>query len=486
MLERLARDLRPPFRADVRLRQALRAGTSDLAAAREHLRLAYADDPENENLARIDVAITMATGDLEAIRERGLFWSRRVRTDETEAWSPEAGAFFDRLAADPEQALLLSELPEQIDPGLAERFLAVVRGLAKRPVAAVELVNRGISNGAIDLSVAESNATLLREWRRVWPSSIGSDERIARDEGITDAERIWRADSVEPWIAFIELHGEALDDVAILDDILDAATVLPASGEPWFERALALPIAARARSLIEPALGAAATAALEPLRLPLRYPENGAALRLMEAEAAIRKALDGADDLELLRRLWALDPEDPFALRARLMNALLHARKDDQALALAAAHPEDGSIELGYGRVLTLLRCMRSGARPPASRPGCAVRAPSSTGTRPAPNARPAGAAKNATRRPRAPSVSSPSRLPRSSRRFGVVSRCPTTGPSGRCTSRSRMPWDGRTITCTSSASKGQRGRSRCASAFPMRMMSSLWNRARWRAGRCR
>ncbi len=92
-------------------------------------------------------------------------------------------------------------------------------------------------------------------------------------------------------------------------------------------------------------------------QLPWEWLEHRPVLRLMMECALEQQDLQAS--IDGLSQLLALCPNDNLGARAPLINNLLRAGHDAEALAIAEQYPEDHLAEMRYGRVLALVRLSR-------------------------------------------------------------------------------------------------------------------------------
>ncbi|CAM3402548.1 SEC-C domain-containing protein [Halomonas lysinitropha] len=92
-------------------------------------------------------------------------------------------------------------------------------------------------------------------------------------------------------------------------------------------------------------------------QLPWEWLEHRPVLRQMMARALEHPDLQAS--IEGLSQVLALCPNDNLGVRAPLINSLLRAGHNAEALAIAEQYPEDHLAETRYGRVLALVRLSR-------------------------------------------------------------------------------------------------------------------------------
>jgi len=92
-------------------------------------------------------------------------------------------------------------------------------------------------------------------------------------------------------------------------------------------------------------------------QLPWAWLEHRPVLRLMMQAAMAQE--DPSEEIATLSELLALCPNDNLGARAPLVNALLRAEHDAEALAICERYPDDALAETRYGHVLALVRLSR-------------------------------------------------------------------------------------------------------------------------------
>jgi tetratricopeptide (TPR) repeat protein len=166
----------------------------------------------------------------------------------------------------------------------------------------------------------------------------------------------WVPMMADPWLTFLEGNPAAFHSVDVLDDLGAALNLLRESGLFWSTDALVEGLGRRCAGILDRAL----TDVPAGSHLPWAMPQNRAALRM---ESRLGMALIStrreADAFEQEMRLLRLNPGDNHGVRASVMNRLLSAGRDEEAVALAERYPDDAIVEVAYGSVLALYRLGR-------------------------------------------------------------------------------------------------------------------------------
>ncbi|MBI2296052.1 MAG: hypothetical protein HYU76_08510, partial [Betaproteobacteria bacterium] len=166
----------------------------------------------------------------------------------------------------------------------------------------------------------------------------------------------WVPKAAQSWLEFLERNPAAFDSVDVLDDLGAALNLLREEGLYWSTDTLVEALGRRCAGILDRAL----TDAPAGSHLAWAMPQNRAALR-MESRLGMALISTGraAEAFEQEMRLLRLNPGDNHGVRASVMNRLLSAGRDEEAVALAGRYPDDGIVEVAYGRVLALYRLAR-------------------------------------------------------------------------------------------------------------------------------
>lgn len=197
--------------------------------------------------------------------------------------------------------------------------------------------------GAHEPLVDKKARALERRWRRL----SGMTSPFSTDPVSGSEAEAWL--DADEWLPWLEANPRALDVLGILDDIVRLLIWIEpdeTSDDRW-----TMWLLARATSMIGrswPARNAG--------RAPWVHGANRPGLRLLW-QYALRLRESSGDRAERFERLYLrLNPHDNHGIRHALVNHLLIAGRDADALDLAERYPDDVHPETTYGRVLALFR----------------------------------------------------------------------------------------------------------------------------------
>jgi len=355
-----------PLRSEALQRLAtIQADAGDLSAAFKSLDKARKDTPANSDIGLLEIQLLLLKGDFSLARQRARFVAKQVRRQNVDYQDDPSGnpllEFLENVIKDPEMAasviggmhrrddtdLLrwLEKLPERpVVPYIfkkEEGFPATLKDYpaASRPhfTALPKPALRKMENGWRDVCPIESLFGVS-----LTPFSHGEDP--------------WEEASA-PWQEFLFDHPEALDSIAVVDDLLTLLGLHPAWGQPQMME-----------SMLEPLLSRGMAIAADNLK---RLPEDGCLPWLIEENRPFLRTLMRTminarfqDDFTvadmIARQMLNLNPADNHGLRAEMINRHLLAKEDTLALAIADNFPGDTMPEILYGRVLALYRSGRN------------------------------------------------------------------------------------------------------------------------------
>ena len=195
------------------------------------------------------------------------------------------------------------------------------------------------------VATAKSRA-LVRQWQRL--TEMASP--FSTDPFSGDEEEAWlRCDE---WLPWLEANPQALDSLEILDDLVRLLGWIDPENHTDDRWTMAL--LSRSASMI-----ARSWPARKPGRIPWVVEPNRPGLRLLW-QYIERLPPEEAIRIERFERLYLrLNPYDNHGVRQSLVNRLLAAGRDADALALANRYPRDVHAEITYGRILALYRLGR-------------------------------------------------------------------------------------------------------------------------------
>ncbi|MBU0481054.1 MAG: SEC-C domain-containing protein [Proteobacteria bacterium] len=165
----------------------------------------------------------------------------------------------------------------------------------------------------------------------------------------------WDPDLEKEWCDFLDRHPEAFDSLEILDDIAGAVEIHPEGRQPWIMLELSPGLLQRASEIIKLALADEPDAVVTWL-----ISANRPALRLLYRHY-LYIMHHGDIDESLVTGQWLLrlNPTDNHGIREDVINELLKAGADEQALALAMGYPNDLILATSLGKALALYRLQR-------------------------------------------------------------------------------------------------------------------------------
>lgn len=369
-------------------------------------------DPNHPALGSLEVTLLIAQGRREEAIARARFWIARLRRQGAEY--PEVINHLERFARDPLGAMGEAEAmqgasPEfkrlkrwieaqagralplyravaqaQIEPGDTEALRSLIadhlRGMGVNPESIERETQRMAnriqreqedrtrqpelsapqpdteppweSDAALTLASPDELGPLEAQWHKDFPLP---KPVLTEDLPRSDHDP-WVPKATESWLTFLERNPAAFDSIDVLDDLGAALNVLREEGLYWSTDALVEALGRRCAGILDRAL----TDAPAGSHLSWAMPQNRAALR-MESRLGMALISTGraAEAFEQEMRLLRLNPGDNHGIRASVMNRLLSAGRDDEAVALAERYPDDGIVEVAYGRVLALYRLDR-------------------------------------------------------------------------------------------------------------------------------
>jgi len=228
-LARGDRDLRA---AALERRSTMLADRGDFDGAWASFREAQREQPEDPNLATLELTLLVSRGEAERARERSRFWIASLERRRDPALA-ELIAYMKRVQADPFAAM--SEVAKKQFPGL-ER-LAALFAAAPAPQAQYAVVDR--AEAGVVLEPRDALARTQARWRKAFPQAKpGLTATQHGDAGMWDEPRLW--------LEFLERNVAAWQSLDVLDDLAMAVEALPVIGagativDPLLERGVAL------------------------------------------------------------------------------------------------------------------------------------------------------------------------------------------------------------------------------------------------------
>ena len=340
----IARGARGLRSAALQRQSTVLADRGDLEAAWQSFRDAQREDPEDPNLATLELTLLVSRGEIEQARERAHFWISRLERRRDPELRDFIG-FLRKAQADPRAAMAEGDLKG--NPGL-ERF-ADLLAAAPGPQAHYALAERGEAGSVLEPGAALA-ATESR-WRKVFPQTKPGLSATQHD-----SDEMW--DAPAPWLDLLGRDALAWQSFDVLDDLAMAVEVL----QPLGAGATILdPLLERGAALLELHLSTAAQGST----LQWGWPANRPALRMlahrahraaaeMDRDASAERFVDAAE------RLLALNPDDNQFVREPLTRAYLARGQPEKVVALTDRFADD-LCGPTLNRILALLRLARRG-----------------------------------------------------------------------------------------------------------------------------
>lgn len=373
---------------------AIRMDSGDPTGAWEAFRHALRDDSDNPMLSVLEVQLLLADGRRDEARRRARFWVAKFeRADDSD--TERLIELLRDIAAEPDRALAGFSLATAGDEN--RRLLEWLDRMKGRPLPEYRLLrsdeapatgtiedtlrNLGVPQAEIARRVAELNEqvrqlaeeasssaaesqplhhelvapdsilALERDWEAVFPLS----KPFSIQDDPFDETDVWAPEALQGWSGLLAARPESADSVSILDDVATALARHEAFGQAWFDRECVHPVLQRAVAILEHALsGATNPRVVWPITV--NRPALRSLVRLYGFEI---RAGHESRAIQHAQRLLELNPEDNHGMRAIVINALLKARHDEDALGLCAPYPDDLFPEIAYGRALALFRLKR-------------------------------------------------------------------------------------------------------------------------------
>jgi hypothetical protein len=347
LLERLAAHPLDPVRsaANQRLSSWLH-DQGERKGAWAALARAQQADPSDPAVAGLEISLLASEHAYDRARERAGFWLRRFQ--KTAGIPDEVLDFLRAVRADPRRAL--AEVSRDAAPQPIATLYEWIDQQVHRPVP--ELSWTPLAEHPDDAWVRDAyepvpraeEAVLVAEWRS--RSQLDKPFSVHWLSGSED--QAW--ERFEDWLPWLMAHPAVLDSFEILDDLimllLFTEEFAGMIDNPWIE----MLVERGARILLEhwPS-GRTGT-------LPWVVAENRPALRVLARAAILQIENEDRESMDFMRAYLRLNPSDNHGLRSLLVNELLKAGQDSEALELTLLYPDDLLAEIVYGRVLALFR----------------------------------------------------------------------------------------------------------------------------------
>jgi tetratricopeptide (TPR) repeat protein len=319
-------------------RCAILADRRDHAGARAAFTAAQRLDPDNPNLALLEVTVLIGRGDQDEARARAAFWLQRLRrTHPGDAGIDQIVDVLRRTVENPGR--VLGDIARESDPAF-DRLIALLQG-APAPENLYRLVPQAGGSAGPLAPVPE-----LKRAEALWHKRFAAAKPVSVDlsSGPTTA---WK--QAAAWLELIEASPMLWQSFDVLDDL-----VLASDGLHWHgvEEALLSPLLDRAVRLFA---RVRAANRVEGLRMEWSWCENRPALRLLARAAVVAvQSSDTKRAVELMEPLvLELNPEDNHGFRYDLSRCYLELRRPQDVLRLARLYPDD-PCDLAFDRALAL------------------------------------------------------------------------------------------------------------------------------------
>jgi len=313
------------LRGTARQRQAVMLlDKGDMSGAWVAFQAAMRDNPDDANLAALEISMLQGLDEGERLRERARFWAVKLRRREDAADLADMIAMLERTAADPDS--------------FAERFMHVsmpdmveLAGLLSAPPPItrpprIKVLDEG--HGIVEDGMADDH---YEAWARVF-----DEEEYA---------------AVHAWL---RRHPEAWDSLRVLEDLLGRIREIEPSR--WLDAHVHAPLLGRARRVMDAALAGAAPADLL-WGFPDNRPWHMLAFWRMEWLAGQGRRDEAIGACE---EMLAWNPGDNLGVRYNLAGLYAQSGRFADLLALCERGEEEGGA-MGFNRALALHALERKG-----------------------------------------------------------------------------------------------------------------------------
>jgi hypothetical protein len=305
--------------------------------------------PDDPAIAGLEISLLASEHAYDRARERAGYWLRRF--EKHKGVPDEVLGFLRDVRSDPQRAL--ADISRDAAPPPIAELLDWIDQHVHRPIP--ELAWSGVNadpddawlQDAYEPMLSAEEKALVDEWQS--RTELGKPFSVQWMSG--DEVETWlRSDDWLPWLSS---SPQALDCFEILDDLImllfATEELMGLIENPW----VAALVERGAKMLLdhwpEDRVG----------QLPWIITENRPALRILSK--AILQGPQGKIEIALVRAYLRLNPSDNHGLRGMLVNELLQAGQDTEALQLAQDYKDDRMADILYGRVLALFRTGQRG-----------------------------------------------------------------------------------------------------------------------------
>lgn len=353
-----------PLRSEALQRLAtIQADAGDLPEAFKSLKKARKDTPDNPDVGLLEIQLLLVKGDFLLARQRARFIAKQVRRQNEEFPDELSGnpmlEFLEHVIDDPEMAASIMGGMHRSDDSALLQWL---EKMLERPVAPY-LFNKetGFADGIEDYSAvarphfrAEPKPA-LQKLENGWNDVCPIEPLFGVSLAPFNHENPWEEASA-PWKEFLFDHPEALDSMAVVDDLLTILSLHPAWGQPQVMEGLFEPLLSRGMAIVADNLKRLPEDGCLPWLITENRPFIRTLVRTM-INARFQDDFTVAD--RIAKQILNLNPADNHGLRAEIINRHLWANNDTRALEVADNFPGDTMPDILYGRVLALYRSGR-------------------------------------------------------------------------------------------------------------------------------
>jgi len=351
LLERLTQHKDRVLRSDAWQRIASwQHDMGNIAASSHALQQAMRADPDNPSHSLLELTLLVSSNEIDKAKDRARFWLRRLRDYETE--SPEFIQLLQLASTDPVAALgaQYSQLTAGGDERL-DRLFDCIAQMQKRAIPEYSIEYIDLEN---EFSANHKQGMLMppeavQKTEQQWLAKTPVSKPFSTQDYGSESSTVWQNSDDKGWLEFIESHPEALDSLAILDDILNLLLSAPGIFDTPFLNPNLIHVVERAVEILQHNV--------TDTQLPWIVTENRPGLRLLANR--IYQLMENEEVnryLPLLEYYIQLNPTDNHGFRAELMTIYLRQKSDDKALSLIQTYPNDIFPEILYGYVLILFR----------------------------------------------------------------------------------------------------------------------------------
>lgn len=295
-------------------------------------------DPDNINLAILEVHLLITAGKLSLAQDRAKYWALRlIKLNDPDLH--DQIAWLREVVLNPQDAMM--KITRKHDDAIAE----LEAQLDAIPPVACQYQLEPVDGSTGPFVPDAKLGKLLKVWQAVFPSNPPAMTMMS-----TWNEVPW--DAPGPWLALLHEQPMLWNSFEVLDDLVIA---LDGYRMDWVREALVPQLLERAFALFVLALEKNHAA---KLKCEWGWQENRPALRLLARMAV--NGMESSDPVErdmafkLMRRfVEQLNPHDNHGFRTRVVGGLLERGQATEAVEIAASYPDD-LADMQYTQALAL------------------------------------------------------------------------------------------------------------------------------------